>query len=347
MATRGDATTTTARPARRLPAPWSGRARARPPAAEPTLNNLLVLEHGGLRWINIERPTEATIDYLRANFDFQEPNLEDVLDTLQRPKIDEYDDYLFLVVQFPVHSKLRGETTSSEVDIFVGQDYVITLHDTRIKPLARFFDEVERSAEERERVLGQGTERLLYYILDRLIDYCVPITRRIGQKVERIDELIFEPNALRVIEEIAAVRRDIIATRRIVKPQVQIMAALERRVRAFFKHEDEEELEAYFGDLADSIAKVYDILEDAKEVVDSLSATTDSLATHRLNQVIKALTIYSVILLPLTLVASIYGMNTALPFASEGSTAPFWGILGTMVTIATAMVLLFRWRRWL
>lgn len=333
--------------ARRVPVPWSGRVRVPPVMEPPATNNIMVAEHNGVRWINIELPTSATITYLRANFDFQEPNLEDVLDTLQRPKVDEYEDYLFLVVQFPVHSKLQQETTSSEVDIFVGRDYVITLHDARIKPLVRLFDEVERSDDERARVLGHGAERLLYHILDRLIDYCVPITRRIGQKVELIDEVLFEPSSLRVIEQIATVRRDIIATRRIIKPQVSIMNVLERRVRHFFRHEDEEEIEAYFGDLADGIAKIYDILDDAKEVVDALSATADSLISHRLNGVIKVLTIFSAIMLPLTLLASLYGMNTALPFANESSFLTFFGIIAAMVVIAILMILTFRLRRWL
>lgn len=346
MATQDRAPTRTVR---RVPVPWSSRARPQPPAAPPPAGNIMVAEHNGVRWINIERPTEATIAYLRANFDFQEPNLEDVLDTLQRPKVDEYDDYLFLVVQFPVHSKSRRETTSSEVDIFVGRDYVITLHDpTRLKPLARLFDEVERSEEARAAILGNGAERLLYHILDRLIDYCVPITRRIGQKVEQIDEMMFEPNTLGVIEQIATVRRDIIATRRIIKPLVPIMNVLERRIRAFFRHEDEEELEAYFGDLADGIAKIYDILDDAKEVVDSLSATTDSLATHRLNEVIKVLTIFSVIMLPLTLISSIYGMNVNLPLDGEmGQPLTFWTLIALMAAVALGMILFFRWRRWL
>lgn len=332
---------------RRMPVAvsWPGRARGQPPAAPPVDNNICAVEHRGVRWINIERPTGETIAYLRANFPFHELNLEDVLDRLQRPKLDEDDEYLYLAVQFPVHSKQTRVTTASEVDIFIGRDYVMTIHDMRIKPLGRFFDEVERSEGAREQFFGQGTERLLYHILDRLIEYCVPITRRISQKIEAIDAMMFEPDVLRTVQEIATVRRDIIATRRIIKPQVQIFTVLERRVRRFFEHGDEEELEAYFGDLADNIAKVYDILEDAKEVVDSLSATTDSLTSHRLNEVIKALTILSVILLPLTLVASIYGMNVPLPY--QETPYAFYGVLVMMAAMATGMVLFFRWRRWL
>ncbi len=329
--------------------PWVPRVR---PSANAVLTEHApglptVIEHKAVRWINIERPTEASVTYLRESFEFHEPDLEDVLDTLQRPKCDEYDDYLALVLQFPVHSKATRQTTSTEVDIFVGRDYVITLHDARLKPLVRLFDMIEREPEHRDEIFGDGAEYLLHSIVDQLLDYCVPITRRISQRIEQIDEMIFDRHSLRTIEEIAAVRRDIIATRRILKPQVPVIAILDRRIRAFFKEHGEEEeiLEAYYGDLVDKINKIYDILDDAKEVVDSLSATTDSLSSHRLNEVIKILTIFSVIMLPLTLISSIYGMNVPLPL--EQHPLSFVYLLLSMGIIAVIMVIFFRWRRWL
>lgn len=334
---------------RRLPLARGLRSRPRQeliPEHPPGLPT--IIEHHGIRWINIERPTTGSVDYLRTTFEFHEPDLEDVLDTLQRPKCDEYDDYLALVLQFPVHSKATRQTTAAEVDLFVGHDYVITLHDTRLKPLVRLFDLVEREPDQRDEVFGGATVYLLHSIIDQLIDYCVPITRRISQRIEQIDEMIFDRHSLRTIEEIAAVRRDIIATRRILKPQVPLISILDRRVRTFFRSKDEEaeeELEAYFGDLVDNINKIYDILDDAKEVVDSLSATTDSLSSHRLNEVIKILTIFSVIMLPLTLISSIYGMNVQLPLGEHPYS--FLYLLLAMLVIATIMVTFFRWRKWL
>ncbi len=328
--------------------PWSSRVHARPIEEGRHPRGLPVtVEHGGVRWINIESPTAVSVAYLRENFPFHEPDLDDVLDTLQRLKFDEYDDYLSLVLQFPVHSKLTRTTTSTEVDIFIGRDYVITMHDTKLKPLVRLFDTVEREPEEREEIFGGGAVYLLHSIIDQLLDYCVPITRRISQRIEQIDDMIFARNSLRTIEEIATARRDIIATRRIIKPQVQVINVLDRRIRFFFKQgsEDEEELEAYFGDLSDKISKIYDILDDAKEVVDALSATTDSLTSHRLNEVIKILTIFSVIMLPLTLISSIYGMNVPLPF--QENALSFALIMVSLGLISVLMILFFRWRRWL
>ncbi len=339
---------TTERALRRVPWPVRPRSSLPPDVVSRIPSGVPVtIEHKGVRWINIERPTPASISYLRNTFDFHEPDLEDVLDTLQRPKLDEYDDYLFLVLQFPVHSKLTRTTTPGEVDIFVGRDFVITIHDDSVKPLSRLFDEIEREPEKREDVFGGGAEYLLHSIVDQLLDYCIPITRRITQRIEQIDAMIFSPNSLRTIEEIATVRRDIIATRRIIKPQVQIVNMLERRIGIFFKQgkDEEEELEAYFGDLMDKINKIYDILEDAREVVDAISATTDSVSSHRLNEVIKILTILSVILLPLNLISSIYGMNVTLPFGDHPFA--FFSLVISMLLVVTVMILFFRWRKWL
>ena len=339
---------TAERALRRVPWPVRPRSSLPPDVVSRIPSGVPVtIEHKGVRWINIERPTPASISYLRNSFSFHEPDLEDVLDTLQRPKLDEYDDYLFLVLQFPVHSKLTRTTTPGEVDIFVGRDYVITIHDDSVKPLSRLFDEIEREPEKREDVFGGGAEYLLHSIVDQLLDYCIPITRRISQRIEQIDAMIFSPNAFRTIEEIATVRRDIITTRRIIKPQVQIINVLDRRIGIFFKQskDEEEELEAYFGDLVDKINKVYDILEDGREVIDALSATTDSISSHRLNEVIKTLTIISVIMLPLNLISSIYGMNVPLPFSEQMES--FFGLITMMVLTAVVMLSFFRWRRWL
>ena len=323
--------------------PWASRAHARP-IAEPEHDLLTTLDYNGLRWINIERPTDQTVAYLQANFPFHDPDLEDVLDKLQQPKLDEYDDYLFLVVQFPVHRKATRTTTASEVDIFVGRDYVITIHDATLRPLGRLFDEAERDPAALAELLGRGADRLLHRILDRLLDYCFPIVRRIDQHIEQIDEIIFEPNTLRAVQEIALVRRDVIITRRIIKLQVGVITALESRVPAFF-HRDDEELEAYYGDLVDHVAKLSDLLDNAKEVVEALAATADSVATHRLNEIIKVLTIFSVIMLPLTLLSSIYGMNVPLPLQEHPLS--FILLLVAMAGLAGAMVAFFRWRRWL
>ncbi|HEX2909611.1 MAG TPA: magnesium/cobalt transporter CorA [Chloroflexia bacterium] len=299
------------------------------------------IEHNGLRWINIERPGNAEIDWLRHNFEFNPLHLEDITSRLQRPKIDDYEDYIFLVLHFPVHNKAEHTTTPAEIDLVLGSDYFITLHDGKIRPLNRLFEQCKNNSGKRNGVLGRTPSFALYRIIDVLVDYCFPIINKVGEKLEDIDDKIFSSTTRDTIYDISVVRRDIISIRRIIKPQVSVIASLEHRKRLA----DNEDMEAYFSDLSDHIGKIWDSLEEYKDIIEGLSATYDSLATHRLNQIIKTLTIISVILMPMTLISGIYGMNVNLPLADQPWS--FLLVLALLFISAGGMLVFFRWQKWL
>lgn len=289
----------------------------------------------------MRKPGSQDVAALGEEYGFHPLSLEDVVSRMQRPKVDVYDDYLFVVMHFPVHNKSTRTTHAAEVDFFIGSNYVITAHDGSLKPLARMFDNAMDSAESRARIMSQTTAHLLYYIVDRLVDYVFPIIDRLTDRVEEIEDDIFASTSPAVVQEISIVRRDLIALRRVVKPQSSIVSQLERRQWPLAG----DDMDDYFGDIADHLGKIWDSLEDLKEVVEGLSATYDSLATHRLNNVIKTLTVISVIVLPLTLVTGIYGMNVPLPFESN-----HWTLIGlflVMVLMTVAMLSVFRLRKWI
>lgn len=319
----------------------TGTTQRREPTIDPRLAHFQAVEFEGRRWVDIRRPTSLDIEYLREEFAFHPLALEDVVSRTQRPKLDVYDDYLFVVMHFPVHHKQSRVTVASEVDIFVGPDYVITSHDGNLKPLVRMFDSALESDESREALLGQTSAHLLYFIIDRLVDYCFPIVTRVTDRIEAIEDAIFEQSSLRTVQEISIVRRDLIALRRIMKPQLGVVAQLEHRGLPMV-HDD---IEVYFGDISDHLGKIWDSLEDLKEVLDGLSDTFDSLASHRLNEVIKALTVISVVILPLTLISGIFGMNVPIPYGESGFS--LWIIVGAMVMMTVSMIVAFRARGWI
>ena len=328
----------------RRPVP-SVRGRLRPrgsalTAAEPGVNARGV-EHNGVRWIDIAPPTTASIDFLRDEFAFHPLALEDITSRVQRPKLDVYDDFLFLVMHFPVHDKSRRITTANEVDVFVGPDFVVTVHDGGLKPLARMFASATESGETRAALLGEGSGRLLYFVVDRLVDYCFPIVDRFAERVDALQGAIFEQSGLATVQEMSVLRADLIALRRVIKPQLGLVAQLEHRDLPYVA----DDTEVYFGDVADHLARIWDVLEDQRDVLEGLSATFDSLATHRLNEVIKALTIISVLLLPMTVITGLFGMNVPLPL--QGSRYSLSAVIALMVVTVIAMVLLFRRRRWI
>jgi magnesium transporter len=300
-----------------------------------------IVEAPGLRWINIARPRAADQAWLEERFEFHPLDYEDVLSRNQRPKVDEYDDYQFIVLHFPRYDKTVGRLNAAEVDIFVGPDYLITLPNEPLQPLEYLFERVRTNEELREQLFSKGAGYLLYRIVEDLVDSPFPMLRKMGNKLERIEEEIFVGNSDEVVRDISNVKQEIINFRKIVRPQRAAFRDLERTKGRYIA----EDLDLYFDDIQDASERVWDMLENYKEVVEALEATNESALAHRTNEIFRVLTAFSVIILPLTLIASIWGMNVRVP--GEQSIHAFWIIIVTMVIVLGALVVFFRRRGWL
>ncbi len=310
--------------------------------AEEKQLNLKTVSWGELTWVDIVPPTEAEIEYLAQHYNFHPLDLDDCLSRIQRPKIDEYPDYLFLVFHFPVFNKEARVTTAGQLSVFIGEKYLITLHKGDLKPLVKFFRECELEEEAREENFSQGSGYLLYRIIDRLVDYCFPILNKIGANIEQTEDNIFASRGMpRAIEDISILRRDVISFRRIIWPMRAVIGSLEPKIRRFTTTD----LSVHFGDMTDHVDKIWDGLDEYKEIIEGLNDTHDSLATNRTNEVMRMLTIIATILLPLTVVASIYGMNIPLPF--QNSRYSLFVVLAIWVAIVSGMLYFFRRQRWI
>ena len=294
-----------------------------------------------LTWINIEHPTEQETEYLAQNYPFHPLDLDDCLSRIQRPKIDEYKDYLFLVFHFPIFNKEARVTTPSQLSVFIGETYLITLHTGELKPLVKLYRECQIDEESRQENLSQGSGYLLYRIIDRLVDYCLPILNRIGDNIERVEYNIFTDEMPRAIKEISVLRRDVISFRRIIWPLRAVIGRLERKIHRFTAMD----LAVYFGDMVDHVDRIWDGLDEYKEIIEGLNDTHDSLATNRTNEVMRMLTVIATILLPLTVVASIYGMNVPLPFQS--STYSFAYVFAIWAVIVGILLYFFHRHHWI
>ena len=303
--------------------------------------NLKTVTWGELTWVNIEKPTERETEYLAQHYSFHHLDLDDCLSRIQRPKIDEYKDYLFLVFHFPVYSKEARVTTRSQVSVFIGEKYLITLHKGELKPLVKLFRECQIDEESRQENFNQGSAYLLYRIIDRLVDYCLPILNKIGGNIEDVEDNIFSERVRGTVREISALRRDVISFRRIIWPMRAVIGSLEPKIRRFTKMD----MTVYFGDTVDHVDKIWDALDEYKEIIEGLNDTHDSLATNRTNEVMRMLTIIATILLPLTVVASIYGMNIPLPFQNEGYSLIIVFVI--WIAIVSGMLYFFRRQHWI
>jgi magnesium transporter len=311
------------------------------PVTEPDTPHAEVIEAEGLRWINIERPTQADRAWLEEHFDFHPLDYEDVFSRNQRPKVDEYDGYLFVVLHFPVYDKRVNRLNAAEIDIFVGPDFLITLPNESLQPLQYLYERCRRDEDMREDLFSKGAGYLLYRVVDACVDASFPMLRKMGLKLERLEQAIFDEEANRaIVRDLSNAKQEIINFRKIVRPQRAALRDLERTKRYVTG-----ELDIYFDDINDASERVWDMLENFKEVVEGLEATNESVLSHNLNDVLRVLTAFSVIMLPLTLIASIWGMNVGVP--GEGSVHAFWAIIGLMVVVLTGMIVFFRRRGWL
>jgi len=300
-----------------------------------------VIESPGLRWVNIERPRAADQAWLEERFSFHPLDYEDVLSRNQRPKVDEYDDYLFIVLHFPRYDKTVGRLNAAELDLFVGPDFLITLPNEPLPPVEYLFERCRTKEELREQYFAKGPGYLLYKIVDDCVDACFPMLRKMGNKLERLEEDIFEGRSAEIVRDLSNVKQETINFRKIVRPQRAAFRDLERTKQRYIA----DDLDIYFDDINDASERVWDMLENYKEVVEGLESTNESVLSHRLNDVLRVLTAFSVIILPLTLVASIWGMNVAIP--GEGTETAFWIIIGAMVALLVTMLAVFRRRGWL
>jgi magnesium transporter len=312
----------------------STREVVAPPAREPA-----ELSANGLTWVHLDTPTKDEATGLAERFGWHPLDVEDVLSKRQRPKVDEYDEYRFVVLHFPVYDKAIQRLNAGELDVFLGPDYLVTLPTVELLPVTRLLQRCSDDPDLRDTLFAKGSGYLLYHVLDDLFDYCFPILDKIGHKLDTIEDDIDEGRFEEIVRDISRVKQEIISFRKIVKPQRPTLRVLERHVERFLP----EDLELYFDDLVDASERIWDVLDNYKEVVEALEATNEAALSHRQNDVLRVLTVFSVLLLPLTLIASVFGMNVAFP--GHGTAAAFWVLLGVMVGVLAGLLAFFRLKR--
>src|SRR3990172_6506277 len=313
--------------------PVAGASPREPRVAELTAH--------GLTWVHLDAPTQDEAEGLAERFGWHALDLEDVLSKRQRPKVDEYPEYLFPVLHFPVYDRAVQRLNAAELDLFIGPNYLVTLPAVELLPVTRLFARCQDDEQLRGAYFGKSSGYLLYHVLDDLFDYCFPILDKIGHKLDSVEDEIFEGRAAEVVRDISNVKQEIISYRKIIKPERATLRVLERRVERFLP----EELESYYDDLVDASERIWDLLDNYKEVVEALEATNESAISHRQNDVLRLLTIISVTMLPLTVVTGVFGMNVFFP--GEATRTAFWVILGVLVATLAGVLGFFRWKRWL
>src|SRR5262249_5017408 len=211
-----------------LPRPRRRRTRAgelvAPLPPEPQTPNVEEIAAEGLRWVKIDQPGALEQAWLEENFDFHALDFEDVLSRNQRPKIDVYDDYLFIVLHFPIFDSVAGRLGAGEVDLFVGPGVLITIPNQPMQPIEYLFERRRQKGAMRDQLFSRGSGYLLHRIVDDGFDYCFPMLRKIGNKLDVLEEEIFEGHASQeIVRDISNVKQEIINFRKVIRPQRPVL----------------------------------------------------------------------------------------------------------------------------
>jgi magnesium transporter len=299
------------------------------------------IQHQSLKWMQITNPSEEEYRYLLDEYHFHPLDIEDCKGSNQRPKIDEYDDYYFLILHFPYFDKTNKFIRIQEVKIFWGKDYIITIGKSHWV-VKKLFEEMQEDLKEDDDDVKEklsSSDLLLYHILDRLMLETYTLIMRVGSEVDLINYDIFNKRARSIIELISITRRNIILLNTTFKPQVRVLHMFEGGTIKGFVDPEVLDMEDYWGNILDQYQKMFDSIEDYGELIEGLSKTFDSLQANRTNEIMKVLTYFSTTMMPLTVVTGLFGMNVDFPFITNVTS--FWCIIGVMLVITTILIIYF------
>lgn len=294
-----------------------------------------------LTWLDFEKVSGDDILYLQENFDIHPLAIEEFATPTLRPKATEYNNCLFLTVHIPLFDIVNRTTYPGELDIVITKDYLITGHDHPIFQLTDFFEALSQSEGKRMNYMDESPAHLLYHILNILLESCFPRLDHIAQNLDKIEDQVFSNKEKEMVLEISVVKRDILNFRRTLKPQRSILESLIQRETPLVPSS----LKPYLQDLIGTNIRLWNLLESSKETIESLEETNNSLLSNKLDMTMKVLTIFSAILLPLTVYSNIMSMSATIPLAHNP--LGFWVHVTAMFIIALFTFFIFKTRRWL
>ncbi len=304
--------------------------------------SLKIIHTKNLKWIDIINPAEEEIKYLKKNFSFQPLDYQDILLPSEHTKIEVHPDYALLVLLFPVFNRQSREIVPGEVDFFIGKDYLITIHDGSMYTLVKLFNSVHAHDDVRKEYMSKNSAFLLYQILESLFRRSFPMLDHISKDMNEIEKSIFNDLSLGMLEQISLTKRSIIDFRKIMKTHHLIIKRMLTRKENYLTFPDSR---ALYSGLLEHAENIWDLLSIQKETADALQDANTSLASNRLNQTTKIVTILSALFLPATFVMFLFGLSVHdLPLANNPHA--FWIILGIGIASSIIMFAYFKSKKW-
>ena len=290
-------------------------------------------------WVDLAAPTIPEGLILSDTFHFHTLSVEDAMSARQYPKAEAYDGYLYVILHGIHYQKGDHSFATHDVDFFVGPNYLVTVHDGDSSSI----NELREHATRNPKILSEGPVSLLHRIVDAMVDSIRPEVDKLEERIDDLEKRIFDKPEPRLIREILEQKRHVAGLRRIVTPQRDVIARLARRDFV----DVSTEMSFRFRDVYDHLQRIADDVLIFQDRITGMLDAHLSNVSNRLNEVMKVLTVVSTILMPITLLTSVYGMNVPLPHFPGGDGAQFWWIFWISVAIAVAMLVMFRRKRWI
>lgn len=302
--------------------------------------DIQTIRGNGFRWIDVQSPQRGDVEDLAEKFGFHSLNVEDCMAKFELPKLDVYDDHFFVILSLPPLAE-KGALRYSQLSMFVGRDYLVTVHQGDLQPLNEL---VATCRDEKGKHLMESLGFLVHEIVDVLVDDLMHMSRKIIANLEDLEDQVFD-DARSVARDISLLRRDINKLRRMVSPLRRLVDGMATNVKKF---DPETALELYFDDVLDHVDKVLETLEESRETMEIYKDTDFTLSTEKTNKVLAMLTIIFTLAIPSTVIGTFFGMNVALPGAGAGGDyTTFVAILLASAVPAGVMAAYFKRLGWM
>lgn len=299
------------------------------------------IQYNKTTWIDFENPSADDVLYLQENFNIHPLAIEEFMTPTLRPKATQYDNCLFLTIHIPLFDVSSRTTYPGELDVVLTEEHIITGHTENIYQLSEFFKKLEKNKNQRMLYMNKTPAHVLYYLLQILIESCFPRLDHVTRNLSKIEEEIFKGNEKDMVFEISVVKRDILNFRRTLKPQRSVLESIIEKKTKFVPNE----IKPYYQDLIGTNIRLWNSLESAKETIESLEETNNSLLSNKLDLTMKILTIFSAIMLPMTVYSNILAMSADIPLGKNPN--GFWIHISIMLFISLFTITLFKLKKWI
>ena len=303
--------------------------------AIPVEKKIEKIQGNGFTWIDLQNPDREDVEKLAPDYNFNELNIEDCMTKFELPKLDSYDDHFFVILQFPPLAQKIGISKNSQLSIFVGKNFLVTVHQGDLKPLVQLVQTciLDSDKDLKNRLVGESSGDLLHEIIDALVDDLLHTSRKIIANLDEMEDNVFDESKP-VARSIALLRREINRLRRISVPLKRFVLEIAKNVKRFSDNSDDE-LALYFDDVIDHIDKVIETLEESRETMEIYKDTDFVLSNEKTNKVLAVLTMIFTLAIPSTVIGTFYGMNVNLP-GGIGENAMILGPFTTFIVVILA-----------